>query len=378
MNPKLTFPFAHDIFVWVLAPFVETNNENLDYYYDFTQSIAEYTNAFKQLNIEWKWQQVTNHNYQWIIDRIKEFSTTKNTVVLNLCDGDDINSAPGINVIKYLKKSGLCFTGADEYFYKITTSKINMKQVFDLKNIPTAPWKIITEQNKNDPFIFEALGNPVIVKPAISGGSLGVGIRSVVKNTRELEMQYEKLQAGYHGWNLADGGIIAEQFIDGPEFTTLIVGNGLSPKDCKIYLPVERVFNASLPPHEKFLSFDRLWEMYENESPVKDDEDFYNYYTPDTSLLQRICKISFDAYRALKGKGYCRVDVRMDEQTGKLYVLEVNAQCGLSEDEDFTSIGAILRLSGNSFASLIAAILKDAQTKKASAPPKLAKQLELI
>ncbi|MDQ2718789.1 MAG: hypothetical protein M3Z26_03365 [Bacteroidota bacterium] len=371
-------PFPKDLFVWVLAPYVETHNENLYYYYDFTQSIVEYTRIFEELGIEWKWQQVTNDNYKWFIDRISECALTENIVVLNLCDGDNINNAPGVNVIKYLKKTSLCFTGADEYFYKITTSKIYMKEVFDLKNISTASWKIVTDENKNHLSIFEELGSPLIVKPAISGGSMGVGILSVVKNCEELEAQYLKLQEGYHGWNLADGGVFAEQFIDGPEFTTLIVGNGSSPRECKIYLPAERVFHASLPPHEKFLSFDRLWEMYEDEIPVKNEEDFYNYQTPDALLLHNICKISFDAYKALKGKGYGRVDVRMDSKTGKLYVLEVNAQCGLSADENFTSIGAILRLSGNSFASLIMEIINDALIKKNVPSKKLAKQLELI
>ena len=371
-------PIPNDLFVWVLAPFVETNNENLDYYYDFTQSIQEYSKAFDELNISWKWQQVTNDNFKWIIDRITEESSTNNLIVINLCDGDEINNAPGVNVIRYLKKSGLCFSGADEYFYRISTSKIKMKEVFDRKNISTAPWKIITSENKNDSEIFESLGSPIIVKPAISGGSLGVGIHSVVKTCEELSSQFEKLEEGYHGWNLVDGGVFAEKFIDGPEFTTLIVGNSSSPRDCKIYLPVERVFNTSLPPHEKFLSFDRLWEMYEVETPINNEEDFYNYQTPEAYLLQNICQVSFDAYKAVRGKGYSRVDLRMDKHTGKLYVLEVNAQCGLSEDENFTSIGAILRLSGNSFASLIVEIINDTLTKKSVPNKKLVKQLELI
>jgi D-alanine-D-alanine ligase len=42
-----------------------------------------------------------------------------------------------------------------------------------------------------------------------------------------------------------------------------------------------------------------------------------------------------------------------------LYVLEVNAQCGLSEDEDYTSIGAILRFAGRSFTQLIEEIIYD-------------------
>jgi D-alanine-D-alanine ligase len=371
-------PFHKKLFVWVLAPFVETNDENLDYYYDFNQSIEEFTTAFKELRVSWKWQQVTNDNYKWVIDLIIASSAAENIVVINLCDGDEINNAPGVNVIRHLKKSRLCFTGADEYFYRITTSKILMKQVFEARNVSTPPWEIINDGAENAKTVFEKLGNPVIVKPAISGGSLGVGIHSVVKNVKELRSQYHKLLKGYHGWNLVDGGVLAEKFIDGPEFTTLIVGNGNAAKDCKIYLPVERVFNKSLPPHERFLSFDRLWEMYEDETPIKNEEDFYNYRTPDPMLIKNICKISFDAYKAVRGKGYGRIDIRMDRNTGKMYVLEVNAQCGLSDDENFTSIGAILRLSGNSFGSLIATIMRNALTHTHVAKQKKAKQLELI
>jgi D-alanine-D-alanine ligase len=54
------------------------------------------------------------------------------------------------------------------------------------------------------------------------------------------------------------------------------------------------------------------------------------------------------------------VDVRMDTATKKLFVLEVNAQCGLSEDENFTSIGAILRVSNKTFTGLVVEIINDA------------------
>jgi D-alanine-D-alanine ligase len=50
----------------------------------------------------------------------------------------------------------------------------------------------------------------------------------------------------------------------------------------------------------------------------------------------------------------------MDAATGQLYVLEVNAQCGLSEDENYTSIGAILRVNQTSFTQLIQEVLLDA------------------
>ena len=50
----------------------------------------------------------------------------------------------------------------------------------------------------------------------------------------------------------------------------------------------------------------------------------------------------------------------MDAITKKIFVLEVNAQCGISEDENFTSIGAILRFEGTTFSQLLIEILNDA------------------
>jgi hypothetical protein len=41
-------------------------------------------------------------------------------------------------------------------------------------------------------------------------------------------------------------------------------------------------------------------------------------------------------------------------------MLEANAQCGLSEDENYTSIGAILKASNVTFTEVIGEILKDA------------------
>jgi D-alanine-D-alanine ligase len=171
------------------------------------------------------------------------------------------------------------------------------------------------------------------------------------------------LYEGYRGWDLSSGGLIAEQFIKGPEFTTLIVGSADRPNDCIHYLPVERVFHSSLPDTEKFLSFDRLWEFYETESEMPGDENFFDYYLPSEELIPALQQISLDAYVAVCGSGYARIDIRMDAQTKKLYVLEVNSQCGLSEDEDHTSIGAILRVSGKSFTQLIIEIIQDALRK---------------
>jgi D-alanine-D-alanine ligase len=348
--------------VWVLAPQMESADPNIDYYYDFTQSIAEYTKTFSELNIDWKWQPVTLQNFSSVIDIIvEEKRSNKNfPVVFNICDGDEINGAPGISVVKLLQEKGLVYTGSDEYFYNITTSKIPMKQAFDIATVPTAAWEIIDCKEKSLYGIFKRLGKPLIVKPAISGGSMGVGIQNVVREKKQLEGQVEKMFNGYRGWNLASDGLVAESFINGPEYTTLIVGSYDKPEQAIVYKPVERIFHESLPDNEKFLSFDRLWEIYEDETPMPNEANFYEYQSPAPELIDSIKQISWDAYCATKGKGYTRVDLRMDKITKKIYVLEVNAQCGLSEDENFTSIGAILRLSGKTFTQLVVEIINDA------------------
>ncbi|HEX5112546.1 MAG TPA: hypothetical protein VFV79_06855 [Saprospiraceae bacterium] len=349
--------------VWVLAPHLDNGDSNIDYYYDFTQSIKEYDKAFAELGIEWKWQPVTQSNYKEIIEQIANSHLSnghKTPVIFNLCDGDEINGTPGVSVIQLLEEKGLIYTGSDEDFYKITTSKIPMKKAFDQLGVPTAAWKAIYEKDLDHIDYFGDMGTPLIVKPAVSGGSMGVGIKNVVHNQQELQNLVNTMFEGYHGWSLTADGLLVESFVTGPEFTVLISGSYDRPEEAKVYMPVERVFHPSVPDEEKFLSFDRLWEIYESESPMPDNGEFYSYALPDPSLVESIKKVSWDAYVATKGYGYTRADIRMDQKTGKMYVLEVNAQCGLSEDEDYTSIGAILRLSGCTFASLVAEIIHDA------------------
>ena len=358
-------PVGH-LKVWVLAPALNNPDPNLAYYYDFSQSIEEYTQVFSNLSLPWKWQPVTLDNYQNIIQEIANERQAGKffPVVLNLCDGDEMNGAPGISVIGALNKKQLVYTGADEYFYDITTSKIPMKRAFDDALIPTPNWEAITNHNFDPVLLFEKLNVPIIVKPAVSGGSLGVGIKNVVETKEELLAQVQKMFDGYRGWDLSSQGILAESFIDGAEYTIMIVGSHTHPEFAKIYPPVERVFHASLPAKEKFLSFDRLWEIYEDETPMPEEENFYEYAESSETTKMAIQKVAWDAYVSVGGTGYTRVDVRVDKHTGTPYVLEVNAQCGISEDENYTSIGAILRYANQSFTELIIHIINDAFARR--------------
>lgn len=346
--------------IWVLAPHLESDDPNIQHYYDFSQSIQEFTKVFEELKAQWKWQPVTMDNYKEIIRSISVSSNGKTPLVLNLCDGDEVNGTPGVSVIHELEKYGLIFTGSDPHFYNTTTSKIPMKKAFDKAGVSTANWRVITDKKGSTKGICKRVGTPIIIKPAVSGGSMGVSVKNVVQTEEELAKRVEEIYKGYHGWNLLVDGLFVEQFITGPEYTTFITGSADDPDNCIVYEPVKRNFHESLPDVEKFLSFDRLWEIYEDETPMPENGNFYEYGPVEPSLIPVLKKLSLEAYKSCGGKGYTRIDIRQDSSTGKLYMLEVNAQCGLSEDENYTSIGAILKVSNVSFTDIITEILKDA------------------
>ncbi len=358
--------------IWVLFPYLETDDPNLQYYYDFSQSLEEYTRVFAELEADWTWQPVTMQNFKTIVSGIRKKSGSKTPVVLNLCDGDEVNGTPGVSVIHALEQEDLIYTGSSAYFYDITTSKIPMKEAFDLAHVSTANWEVIDDEEKLHG-IFDRLGSPLIIKPAISGGSMGVSIKNVVHNEKELIHRLAEIKKGYRGWDLNCGGLFIEKYIAGREFTTFVIGAAKRIKQCKIFEPVERIFHPSLKEDERFLSFDRLWEIYEDETPMPNEENFYEYTSvTDEQLSDQLKQLSLQAYASVKGTGYTRIDFRMDD-AGKLYVLEVNAQCGLSEDENYTSIGAILKASNKSFTQVVMAVLEEAFKQKDAA---LLKQLK--
>src|SRR5689334_13383947 len=129
-------------FIWILAPYLDTPDSNLQAYYDYEQSKGEYTKAFKDSGVNWEWVNVRMGEIDEVIRRIKSQKELIN-VVINLCDGDELNGVPGVSVIQALEANDVIYTGANEHFYRITTSKIPMKEAFDRYGVPTPNWTVI-------------------------------------------------------------------------------------------------------------------------------------------------------------------------------------------------------------------------------------------
>ena len=196
LNARATSP----LLVWVLAPVVETDDPDIAWYADYSQSKAEYDRAFGALGLAWRWQPVTMRDHEAVVQRIIRESAGHEPVILNLCDGDEVNGSPGISVIRCLERHGLRYTGADERFYDVTTSKIVMKEAFDRAGVPTSPWAVVPRDGAGIGEIIRRLGVPLILKPAVSAGSMGITTKSVVQSPQALRAALKRLsENGGHG-----------------------------------------------------------------------------------------------------------------------------------------------------------------------------------
>ncbi|MEJ0032011.1 MAG: hypothetical protein WDO15_17250 [Bacteroidota bacterium] len=95
--------------------------------------------------------------------------------------------------------------------------------------------------------------------------------------------------------SLIPAACFVEEFIKGREFTTLVVGSSTNPSKLHCYPAAERVFHQSLPEKEKFLSYDRLWNMYKEEQAMPNEENLYEYLEPEAQLAPLLQQISIDA-----------------------------------------------------------------------------------
>jgi D-alanine-D-alanine ligase len=232
-----------------------------------------------------------------------------------------------------------------------------MKEMMSAAGVPTPAFEALSESVTG---VCARVGVPLLVKPNVSAASGGVFLRSKVSRDQEVAALREKLVRVPMPRFCDARRLFAERFIEGPEFTVFVLGNWRDPESVRCLRPAERVFNASIPDEEKFLTYERYWGLYREESPPPDGRAFYSYDVCDSRLAPLVEEISKRAYVAVRGRGYARVDLRMDRASGELFVLEVNANCGLSED-DQTSTGCILKIAGMRLSELLRMILRDAQ-----------------
>jgi len=320
---------------------------------------AEVGGWLAPLGFPWVWRAITLDNLAQHVAEVGARNAERPCLVLNLCDGIEPHAGPGLSVVRLLEEHRIPYTGGDPYFYNISTSKTVMKRKLAERGVSTPPYAEITDPERDIPAAAPAVGFPVLVKPVASACSYGITAKGVVDDAAAAVEQARRLLDGIHGWTFRQDGVFVERFVEGREFTTLVVGSGVA------YPPVERVFPAHLPPRERLLSYERYWEDYKEETPLPPGVPLYRYESVEPPLRARLEELATRAFHALDGCGYARVDTRMDA-AGEIYVLEVNANCGLSSDGQ-TSVSWILKLCDRPIHRLIAEIIHDGWERRRTA-----------
>jgi D-alanine-D-alanine ligase len=308
---------------------------------------------------------VTLENLPSVVAGLEDARRAGGCLVLNLCDGNELDGSPGVSVVRALEAAGVPFTGSTSCFYEITTCKVPMKVRLRDRGVSTAPFVPLRNLPEDLAGLDAKVGYPAFVKPEVSAGSGGIGLASLVYDAGGVMARVSALLAGEDGGFYRRSGLFAERFVDGPEFTVFVIADRNAPGGARAYPPVQRLFHSALPPHERFLSYDRYWSEYKVESRLPEGEPFYRYGLAPARLGGRLADLAVRAFLALDGAGYGRVDIRLESRTDTLFVLEVNANCGLSGDRE-TSVGEMLFLANVPAHRLVSEILHDAYDRAAS------------
>ncbi|KAF9422905.1 hypothetical protein BGZ94_008457 [Podila epigama] len=303
-------------------------------------------------------------------------------VVFQLCDGTEVDGYPGVSMIKALEERKVPFTGSDSAFYIISSSKPVLKKELQAAHVPTSSFqefdRPVTMSDLDH--IVNEIGFPMIVKPSISYASINISTSSVVHNRKDLLEQVNKSLAAtmpegkpvkrteHIGNQTKDENqhpprakntiqdpkevdietptVFVEKFLAGREFTALVIGD----KDwgVRVFPVAERAFDPKLGKYERLLAFDQYWAGYDLNGghPSEDNENFCKYQLAKETWQGKLQQVAKEAYLALGGSGYGRVDIRTVEmETCDPVVLEVNANCGFSFEKDSSSLANILIMS---------------------------------
>lgn len=340
----------------VFAPYVEQDGKLVSPHYDLPEYHAEIGAWMSALGLQWSWRPVTRRNLASVISSVKDEARDGALLVFNLCDGSDSDGYPGLEVVEALVEAQIPFTGSDAAFYRLTTSKSDGKNALIAHGVQTAPYRLIEDVEADLAAAARDIGFPLFIKPDVSAGSYGIQIDSVCYDLEAARHKIEQLRHGLHGQNFSSSAVLAEQFIEGREFTVLVVEDPREPLGLWVLAPGERVFDKRVPPKERFLAFERYWGLPEDQRPIPVGDPYYWYESAPADLRAQLADLARRAMRAVGGVGYGRVDIRLDERSNLIHVLEVNAQCGLSFD-DSSTVGSMLKLAGEDIVGVIARIL---------------------
>ena len=237
--------------------------------------------------------------------QLKELKKKNYNIFVNLCEGYLEWEVPSIDVIYSMELLNLPFTGPSSLLYD--PPKELMKYVAYTEGISTPAYSLITdEENIED--VCAHIKFPLFIKPAKAGDSLGVDDKSLVHNIDELKQKVHAIIDEY-------GPLLAEEYINGREFTVMIAANAGEGRSATVFKPVEYIF----PQGFSFKTYSlKTSELHPNANIACNDPEL------ETKLKEAAVLI----FKGFGGVGYARLDFRVNENN-EIFFLEINFTCSV-------------------------------------------------
>ena len=184
---------------------------------------------------------------------------------------------------------------------------------------------------------------PAIVKPACEESSDGISQASFVREEHETIARARFIHQKF------GCDALIEEYIEGRELYVSVLGN----HRLTVFPAREIVFEQVPEDAPKFATFQAKWnEAYRKKWGIKNGPA---KALPD-GVQDHLANLARKVYRLLKIKGFARIDVRLTPQ-GEVFLIEINPNPSLAEDEDFARSAAD---GGVVYDSLIQEILNTA------------------
>lgn len=227
------------------------------------------------------------------VDAVREIAPD---VVFNALHGPGGEDGHVQAVLDFL---GIPYTGSGVEASAIAMDKHLTKKLLAAEGLPTAAWDLFDLSGGTLPLLPGSLDLPLVIKPRYEGSSHGVAI----VNTHE---QWTNAMIGAAK---TYSQIMAEEFLDGREYTCAILGEEALPI-------IEIVSNV-----DDFYTFDAKYAPGGSTHivPARIDED----------LAARLQMLALSVHRLLGLRDYSRTDFIVTKE-GRPQILEINTLPGLT------------------------------------------------
>ncbi len=279
------------------------------------------------------WRFIDENEQAHAIDR-NDFSIQVNHTKINFDAAFIIiHGTPGEDgkLQGYFDMIGMPYTTCDAATSAITMNKAYTKSIIDgINDVHIArSLQLFSDQNYMVEEILSSLKLPLFIKPNSGGSSIGM---SKVKEASELQ---EALDKAFK----EDTQVLIEEFIGGREFTIGLYKLGSVVN----VLPCTEIVSSK--------------EFFDYEAKYTDGVT--NEITPgrmNEEELSRVKNAMMQIYLRLNCKGVVRIDYILEQESNKMYVLEVNTVPGQSQN---SIIPQQVRAAGMSMTDFYGALIED-------------------